>query len=547
MLANPARKYTAFRPLPLPERQWPQRQLRHAPQWLSTDLRDGNQALPRPMDSATKLRYFHMLLACGFKQIEVAFPAASQTDFDFVRTLIRDGHVPDDVTLQVITQSRPDLIARTFESLQGAPRAIVHLYNAIAPAWREQVFGMGRDGVRQLAERGATQIRDMAQAQPDTAWQFQYSPETFSAAEPEFALEVCDAVSAIWQPTPDARMIINLPATVEMSTPNTYADQIEWMHTRLARRDSLILSVHPHNDRGCAVAAAELALLAGAERVEGCLFGHGERTGNVDLLTLALNLYSQGIAPGLDFSDIDAVRQRVEDSIGLPVHPRHPYAGDLVYTAFSGSHQDAIRKGMTLRQPEAPWNVPYLPLDPADVGRSYEAVIRVNSQSGKGGISWLLEQVHGLHLPRGLQQAFSQQVQHYTDRSGQEADAATLWQLFRQHYLHGQGRWQYRSHQQQQHGTQTMLQLVLERDGQAHVCSGSGESPLAAMLQALAVPLEITEHAGHPLGQGGSTGSICYVQLTHHDGRQAYGVAEDSDTQRAALKAVLAGVNMLAN
>lgn len=547
MLPQPSHKYPAFHPVSLPQRQWPNRTLQHAPQWLSTDLRDGNQALPTPMGSAEKLRYFQMLLRCGFKEIEVAFPAASQTDFDFVRLLIDDGHIPDDVSIQVITQSRPDLIARTFAAVAGAPRVIVHLYNAIAPAWREQVFALDRTGVRQLAERGTAQIKALAQQHPQTHWQFQYSPETFSATEPDFALEVCDAVSAIWQPTPSHQMIINLPATVEMSTPNTYADQIEWMHTRLARRDSLILSVHPHNDRGTAVAATELALLAGAQRVEGCLFGHGERTGNVDLLTLALNLYTQGVAPQLDFSDIDAIRAEVESSIGLPVHPRHPYAGELVYTAFSGSHQDAIRKGLAWRQanPDSAWQVPYLPLDPADVGRSYEAIIRVNSQSGKGGISWLLEQQHGLQLPRALQIEFSRHVQQQTDTQGTEINADSLLQLFHQHYLHGDGRWHYCSHQQDEGADGTVLHITLDHDGQTQQRHGQGNGPLHALIDALEQPIEVLDYHQHALGSGSNASAICYVQLQDRHGTTAFGVARDSNLQRAALKAVIAGINTL--
>lgn len=369
MLRQPQHKYPAFVPLALPDRQWPNQITRTPPVWLSTDLRDGNQALIEPMSAARKRQLFALLVEIGFKEIEVAFPSASQTDFDFVRQLIEQDAVPADVTLSVLTQSREDLIARTIQALHGARRAIVHLYNPIAPAFRRIVFNSDRAGVKALAVRGAEQIRALTARCPDTEWVFEYSPETFSACEPEFALEVCDAVSAVWQPTPQHKMIINLPATVELSTPNTYADQIEWMHRHLARRDSLILSVHPHNDRGTAVAAAELAMMAGAERVEGCLFGHGERTGNVDLLTLAMNLYSQGVAPGLDFSDIDRVRAVVEDCTQLPVHPRHPYAGDLVYTAFSGSHQDAIKKGFAQQHAGQAWTVPYLPIDPADVRR----------------------------------------------------------------------------------------------------------------------------------------------------------------------------------
>jgi len=545
MLKHPASKYLPFKALPLPDRQWPSRGLQHAPTWLSTDLRDGNQALAVPMNSELKLRFFHLLLACGFKEIEVAFPAASQTDFDFVRLLIEQRHIPDDVTIQIITQSRPDLITRSFEALRGARRAIVHLYNATAPAWRQQVFASDCAGVLALAERGAEQIREQTQRQTDTEWVFQYSPETFSATEADFSLAVCDAVSAIWQPTPQDKMIINLPNTVELSTPNHYADQIERMHRHLARRDSLILSVHPHNDRGSAVAAAELAQLAGAERVEGCLFGNGERTGNVDLLTLALNLYTQGVAPGLDFSDIDAVRAQVEEFLGLPVHPRHPYAGELVYTAFSGSHQDAIRKGMAYHQEDTPWNVPYLPMDPADVGRSYQALIRVNSQSGKGGISWLLEQDYELQLPRALQQEFSQQVQLETDRRGNELDSAALYQLFAERYLHATGARQYIEHRQQTLADGTRLQIALRQNGVIHEDQGQGNGPLDALLQALQLPCAILDYHEHALGPGSAASAICYLQLQHADGRRAFGVAQDDSLERAALKALLAGANRL--
>ncbi len=410
-------------------RTWPDRVITRAPIWMSTDLRDGNQALIEPMNPARKLRFFEMLVGIGIKEIEVAFPSASQTDFDFVRTLIEEDRIPEDVTIEVLTQSREDLIRRTIESVHGAKRAIVHLYNPIAPAFRRIVFGMSREQVQEIAESGTRLIKQLTDERPETEWIFEYSPETFSMAELDFSKKVCDAVSDIWKPSPNRKMIINLPSTVECSTPNVYADQIEWMHRHLARREAIVLSVHPHNDRGTAVASAELAVMAGADRVEGCLFGNGERTGNVDLVTLALNLYLQGVSPGLDFSDIDAVRQCVEECNQLPVHPRHPYVGDLVYTAFSGSHQDAIKKGFAQQLQDAKWEVPYLPIDPADVGRNYDAVIRVNSQSGKGGIAYLLEQEFGLSLPRRLQIEFSRVVQPRADDSGKELHADELHQL----------------------------------------------------------------------------------------------------------------------
>ena len=439
MLRNPAEKYRPFPAVRLTGRKWPTRTIERAPIWMSTDLRDGNQSLIEPMSIAQKTEFFEMLVAIGFKEIEVGFPSASQTDFDFVRKLIVEKRIPDDVTIEVLVQSREDLIARTFEALEGVPRAIVHLYNAICPSFRKIVFNQSKDEVKALAVEGTKTIRAHADARPDTQWTYQYSPETFSMTELSFAREVCDAVSQTWRPTPDRKMIVNLPATVEAAMPNVFADQIEWMDRNLAYRDSIVLSVHPHNDRGTAVAAAELAILAGADRVEGCLFGNGERTGNVDRVTLAMNLYTQGIDPGLDFSDIDAVRRVVERCNQLPVHPRHPYAGDLVYTAFSGSRQDAIRKGFAQRQDDAVWEVPYLPVDPADVGRSYDAVIRVNSQSGKGGSTYLIERGMGFTPPRRVQIEFSHAVQQVADASGEEVTGDAICGLFAREYFDTKG------------------------------------------------------------------------------------------------------------
>ncbi|BFG72275.1 2-isopropylmalate synthase [Paraburkholderia terrae] len=439
MLRNPAEKYRPFPTVRLTGRKWPTRTIEHAPIWMSTDLRDGNQSLIEPMSIAQKTEFFEMLVAIGFKEIEVGFPSASQTDFDFVRKLIDEKRIPDDVTIEVLVQSRADLIARTFEALEGVPRAIVHLYNAIAPSFRKIVFGLSQEEVKALAVEGTRIIREHADARPQTRWTYQYSPETFSMTELPFAREVCDAVAQTWRPTRDHKMIVNLPATVEAATPNVYADQIEWMDRNLGYRDSIVLSVHPHNDRGTAVAAAELALMAGADRIEGCLFGNGERTGNVDIVTLAMNLYTQGINPGLDFSDIDAVRRVVERCNQIPVHPRHPYAGDLVYTAFSGSHQDAIRKGFAQQQPDAVWEVPYLPIDPADVGRSYDAVIRVNSQSGKGGATYLVERGMGFVLPRRVQIEFSHAVQTVADQSGEEVTGDAICTLFAREYFEADG------------------------------------------------------------------------------------------------------------
>ncbi|WP_297352135.1 2-isopropylmalate synthase [Paraburkholderia sp.] len=439
MLRNPAEKYRPFPAVRLTGRKWPSRTIQQAPIWMATDLRDGNQSLIEPMSIAQKLEFFEMLVRIGFNEIEVGFPSASQTDFDFVRKLIDEKRIPDDVTIQVLVQSREELIARTFEALDGVPRAIVHLYNAIAPAFRKIVFNQSKDEVKALAVEGTRLIKQYAQARPQTQWTYQYSPETFSMTELPFAREVCDAVAQTWRPTRDHKMIVNLPATVEAAMPNVYADQIEWMDRNLGYRDSIVLSVHPHNDRGTAVAAAELAVLAGADRIEGCLFGNGERTGNVDLVTLAMNLYTQGIDPGLDFSDIDAVRRVVERCNQLPVHPRHPYAGDLVYTAFSGSHQDAIRKGFAQQTPDAVWEVPYLPVDPADVGRNYDAVIRVNSQSGKGGSTYLLERGMGFTPPRRVQIEFSHTVQATADSSGAEMSGEAICALFAREYFETDG------------------------------------------------------------------------------------------------------------
>ncbi|SAK43352.1 2-isopropylmalate synthase [Caballeronia fortuita] len=439
MMPNPAEKYRPFPQVRLNGRRWPNRTIERAPIWMSTDLRDGNQSLIEPMSIASKLEFFEMLVRIGFKEIEVGFPSASQTDFDFVRKLIDEKRIPDDVTIEVLVQSRRELIERTFEAVEGARRVIVHLYNAIAPSFRKIVFNQSKDEVKALAVEGTRIIKECAAARPDTHWIYQYSPETFSMTELSFAREVCDAVAQMWRPTPDHKMIVNLPATVEAAMPNVFADQIEWMDRNMGFRDSIVLSVHPHNDRGTAVAAAEMALLAGADRIEGCLFGNGERTGNVDLVTLAMNLYTQGIDPGLDFSDIDAVRRVVERCNQIPVHPRHPYAGDLVFTAFSGSHQDAIRKGFAQRVPGTVWEVPYLPIDPADLGRSYDAVIRVNSQSGKGGSTYLLERGLGFTPPRRVQIEFSHAVQKVTDASGAEISGEAICELFRREYFDAGG------------------------------------------------------------------------------------------------------------
>ncbi|MFT4273438.1 MAG: 2-isopropylmalate synthase [Pantoea sp.] len=546
MLTQPAEKYRPYPVINLPERQWPSRQLTQAPRWLSTDLRDGNQALATPMDSARKLEFWQLLLRCGFKEIEVAFPAASQTDFDFVRLLIEQRHIPDDVAIQVLTQARADLIDRTFEALRGAPRAIIHLYNATAPLFRERVFRQSKAEIIELACAAARQIRARCASQGDTAWTFQYSPETFCFTEPEFALEICEAVAAIWQPNAQRPMIINLPATVEVNTPNVYADQIEYFCRHFSQRSQVSISVHPHNDRGTGIACAELALLAGADRVEGCLFGNGERTGNVDLVTLALNLYTQGVAPQLDFSDIQQVLEVVTRCNQLPVHPRHPYAGELVFTAFSGSHQDAIRKGFAERaqREEIFWQMPYLPLDPADIGCSYEAVIRVNSQSGKGGAAWLLEQNHGLQLPRGLQQDFSRIVQQQTDAHGQEMTHHSLWQLFCEHYgLTHPARRLLEAESHSDESGETRLKARVQQGAQQISVEGKGNGLLSAAVAALrqryGLTLSIEDYHEHTLGKRSDSRSVTYLSCLNTRGERAWGVGIDNDVARASLQALL--------
>jgi len=545
MLKDPAQKYQPYPPLSLPDRTWPEKQIAHAPRWLSTDLRDGNQALAEPMDVARKMQLWNLLLDCGFKEIEVAFPSASQTDFNFVRQLIENHHIPDDVTIQVLTQAREDLIARTFEALHGASRATVHLYNATAPLFRRLVFGMEKAQVIELATRSTRQIRKLCEENPQTRWQYEYSPETFCFTEPEFALEICEAVAAIWQPSAERPMIINLPATVEVNTPNVYADQIEWFCRRFSQREAVCISVHPHNDRGTGVASAELAVMAGADRVEGCLFGNGERTGNVCLVTLAMNLYSQGVTPGLDFSDMTRVVEVVESCNQLPVHPRHPWAGRLAYTAFSGSHQDAIKKGFDARRPGERWEMPYLPIDPQDIGCTYEAVIRVNSQSGKSGSAWLIEQNHGLTLPRALQQDFSQHVQREADEGGKEMTQNALWQLFRSRYgLVPAPRFHLLSYssESQQDGL-LRLTAAISHDGETRQLEGCGNGLLSAAASGLsswvAQPFVIKDYHEHTLGERSDSRSVAYIHCLFQDGSSRWGVGIDNDVARASLQALL--------
>ncbi|HCN91538.1 MAG TPA: 2-isopropylmalate synthase [Oxalobacteraceae bacterium] len=545
MLPNPAAKYRAFPAVQLTNRTWPDQVITRPPIWMSTDLRDGNQALIEPMSAARKLRFFDMLVKIGIKEIEVAFPSASQTDFDFVRQLIEGNRIPDDVTIEVLTPAREDLIRRTIDSVRGAKRAIIHLYNPIAPAFRRIVFGMSREHVKEIAVAGTRLIRQLTDERPETTWVFEYSPETFSMTELDFSKNVCDAVSETWKATPYRKMIVNLPSTVESSTPNVYADQVEWMHRHLARRDSIILSVHPHNDRGTAVASAELAVMAGADRVEGCLFGNGERTGNVDLVTLALNLYTQGVQPGLDFSDIDAVRQCVEECNQLPVHPRHPYVGDLVFTAFSGSHQDAIKKGFAQQRAGAVWEVPYLPIDPADLGRSYDAVIRVNSQSGKGGMAYLLEQEFGLVLPRRLQIEFSRAVQAVTDETGREVAAQDLYRIFQQEYLELQSPYAYRSHRMIEHGAtrSTRVDLDIECAGKCMALHGQGNGPLDAFVAAMGLDIKLMDYHEHAIDAGADAQAACYVELRVNEGPTRFGVGIDANIVTASFQAVLSALN----
>jgi 2-isopropylmalate synthase len=544
MLKNPATKYHSFKPINLTDRQWPSRVITRAPIWMSTDLRDGNQALFEPMNAQRKMRMFKTLVQIGFKEIEVAFPSASQTDFNFVRELIEGGHIPDDVTIEVLTQARDDLIERTFESLRGAPRAIVHLYNATAPEFRRIVFGLEKSGVKELAQNAARTMKRLVDATPETHFTLQYSPEVFSGTELEFAKEVCDAVFDIWQPTPEHKAIVNLPATVEMATPNVYADQIEWMHRNLARRDSLIVSVHPHNDRGTAVAAAELAVMAGADRVEGCLFGNGERTGNVDLVTLALNLYTQGVDPELDFSNINEVARTAEECTQLPVHPRHPYVGDLVFTAFSGSHQDAIKKGFAVQKPDAVWEVPYMPIDPSDLGRTYDSVIRVNSQSGKGGIAYLLEQGYGVVLPRRLQVDFSSAVQRLTDSSGQEVTPAQIWELFQQEYVQNAAPIHYVGHSLSECDGREHIKLTVEIHGSRRVLNGEGNGPLDALMHAIGAPVRIQHYEERALTQGADARAVAVAEMAGAEvAGGAFGVGIDANLVTASIRAVISGVN----
>ena len=552
MLSDPSRKYRPFPQVPLPDRQWPSRTITRPPRWLSTDLRDGNQAIVDPMDAVKKNRFFDMLVEIGVKEIEIGFPAAGQTEFDFISTLVRSGRIPDDVIVQVLTQSREDLIRTSFASLEGADKAIVHLYNAVSPAWREIVFRMTPDEVREVAVKGARILRDEAAKRPATEWNFEYSPETFSTAELDFSISVCEAVMEVLQPTRERPIILNLPATVEAATPNVYADQIEYFCRNLPNRDRAVISLHTHNDRGTGVAAAELGLMAGADRVEGCLFGNGERTGNCCLVTLALNMYTQGIDPGLDFSDIDRIIETVEYCNQIPVHERHPYGGDLVFTAFSGSHQDAIKKGLeaqAMRNDEL-WRVPYLPIDPADLGRTYEAVIRVNSQSGKGGFAWVLEQDQGLKLPKKLQVDFSKHVQHLADELGRELNAADIWDTFRKAYFVKVPDRRFRLidfEERRAADGDRIFTGTIEVDGREQSVSGRGKGLIASVLATLknefGLELEVLDYSEHALGTGTDARAATYIECTTPDARTVWGVGIDQDVATASVRAILSAAN----
>ncbi|MCP1470748.1 2-isopropylmalate synthase [Sphingobium sp. OAS761] len=552
MLTDPSQKYRPFPQVDLKDRQWPSRVITAPPRWLSTDLRDGNQALVDPMNAEKKSRFFDLLVKVGVKEIEVGFPSAGATEFDFISGLVQSGRIPDDVMPQVLTQARADLIATTFESLRGAKQAIVHVYNAVSPAWRRIVFGMARPEIKEIAINAAKLLRDHAAAMPDTEWHFEYSPETFSTAELDFSLECCEAVMDILQPTPERPLILNLPATVEAATPNIYADQIEWMCRHISKRDSVVISLHPHNDRGTGVAAAELGLMAGADRVEGCLFGNGERTGNCDIVTVALNMYTQGINPALDFSDIDDVIQTVEYCNQLPVHPRHPYAGELVFTAFSGSHQDAIKKGFAAQDArnDLIWDVPYLPIDPKDLGRDYEAVIRVNSQSGKGGVAWVLQQDKGLKLPKRMQADFSKVVQALADSTSRELNAADIWTAFEDHYcLAGDQAYSLIDyHEGGSAGDRIFTGKIAHKGGERSI-SGRGNglisSVLAAIRGELGIDLEIADYSEHAIGAGTDVNAAAYVECRTPDGRIVFGIGMDSDVATASVKAVLSAANAI--
>ena len=549
-------KYQPFEQIELEGRTWPENQIKQAPIWCSVDLRDGNQALIEPMGEEKKLRMFKLLLEIGFKEIEVGFPAASQTDFDFVRKIIEEDLVPDDVFIQVLTQSRKELIERTFESLKGAKNAILHVYNSTSTVQRRVVFKSDKTGIKKIAEDGARWVLENSIKQPETNWRFEYSPESFTGTELPYAAEVCNAVNNIWQPTPDQKSIINLPATVELATPNIYADQIEWMCRNLEGRENVLVSLHPHNDRGSAVAATELGVLAGADRIEGTLFGNGERTGNVDLVSLALNMLTQGIDPHLDFSDINPIMREVEYCNQLPVHPRHPYAGDLVFTAFSGSHQDAIKKGFDfMRDTNNPlWEVPYLPIDPSDVGRTYEEVVRVNSQSGKGGVAYLIERDHGLSMPRRLQIEFSQIIQKITDESGKEITASEIWETFQNTYLNDGEGFNFIEHKIESSSKnklqEDLIKVKLLKDKEEYSIDGVGNGPIDAFINALKKDLDlsvkVSDYHQHAVSTGSDAKAVAYIEI-QSEGKSSWGVGMHANTVIASLLSVISGLNKISS
>ena len=550
-----ASKYKPFELIKLEDRNWPTKSIKKAPIWCSVDLRDGNQALIEPMGEERKLRMFKMLLDIGFREIEVGFPSASQTDFDFVRKIINENLIPEHVTIQALTQARPELIKRTYEALEGAPRAIVHVYNSTSTLQRRVVFNSDEKGIKKIATDGAKEVKDYSEKYPNTDWMFEYSPESFTGTELPYAVEVCNAVNEIWKPSKEKKTIMNLPATVEMASPNIYADQIEWVCKNIDNRENIIISLHPHNDRGTAVAATELGVMAGADRIEGTLFGNGERTGNVDLVTLALNMLTQGVDPELDFSDINPIMRETEYCNQLPVHPRHPYAGDLVFTAFSGSHQDAIKKGLNeLRNSnQETWEVPYLPIDPKDVGRSYEAVIRINSQSGKGGVAYLLEKDHGLSMPRRLQIEFSQVIQKITDETGKEISASDIWETFQETYFDENGTFKFLEHHINSRANKEGLQedeieIKIKKGKETKTIKGSGNGPIDAMIDALSTNLnldvKIADYHQHAISSGSDAKAVAYSEISYKE-QSVWGVGIHQNTVIAGLESVINGLNRL--
>ena len=547
---NPVNKYKAFKPIELKDRQWPSKVIHKAPTWCSVDLRDGNQALIEPMGAERKDRMFSLLCKLGFKEIEIGFPAASQTDFDFTRSLIEEQKIPSDVNIQVLTQSRDELIEKTFESLKGIPRAIVHFYNSTSTLQRKVVFNEDKEGIKDIAVNGAKKIKELALANPETDWSFEYSPESFTGTELDYAAEVCDAVVDILKDVSKNKIIINLPATVEMATPNTYGDQIEWMNNNLSNRENISLSLHPHNDRGTAVAATEFGLMAGADRVEGTLFGNGERTGNVDIVTLALNMLTQGVDPMLDFSNINSVMREVEYCNQLPVHPRHPYAGDLVFTAFSGSHQDAIKKGFqAMKQSNDPqWAVPYLPIDPADLGRNYEAVVRINSQSGKGGVAFLLEKDHGVSLPRRLQISMSQKIQKIADETGKEISSPEIWKIFEENFLKPQNNFAYQGHTSSTKDDINELEVKMILDSKEVIITGKGNGPIDSFVNGLSkelgINIKISDYHQSAISSGSDAQAAAYIEL-EQDGETRWGVGINPNTTRASFEAIIVGLSKL--